>query len=92
MKCKDCYAKNGEEICLIGEKSRMLVCGHHGCDLQMRVVERRMGITKPITNADRIRAMTDEELAKHLYWWDNVPLHASSERWLEWLRQEVEDD
>ena len=40
------------------------------------------------TNADKIRAMTDEELAKHLYYWDNSPLHASEERWLDWLRQE----
>jgi len=44
---------------------------------------------RPLTNADRIRAMTDEELAKHLYWWDNSPLHASSERWLEWLKMET---
>lgn len=43
----------------------------------------------PITNADRIRSMTDEEMADHLYRWDNSPLHASRERWLEWLREEV---
>lgn len=54
MKCKDCYARNGEEICLIGKKSRMLVCGHYGCDLQARVVEKRIGIEKPQTNGDRI--------------------------------------
>jgi len=66
MKCKDCYARNGEDICLIGKKSRMLVCGHYGCDLQARVVERKMGIEKPFTNADRIRAMTDEELADEI--------------------------
>lgn len=45
-----------------------------------------------MTNADRIRAMTDEELAKHLYWWDNSPLHASLERWLEWLKAEAEGE
>lgn len=49
--------------------------------------------TAPITNADRIRAMTDEELA-HL-------LHSTEEhlftgnlwnykKWTEWLRQEAE--
>lgn len=54
MKCKDCYARNGEEICLMGKKSRMLVCGHYGCDLQARAVEKRMGIEKPQTNGDRI--------------------------------------
>lgn len=42
---------------------------------------------KPITNADRIRAMTDEELAE---WLDNntyrFPIHKD---WLKWLRQEA---
>lgn len=46
----------------------------------------------PVTNADRIRSMTDEELAKHLNYWDNSPLHASEERWLDWLKREVEND
>ena len=45
---------------------------------------------KPKTRADRLRAMTDVELAEHLSWWDNSPLHASSERWLDWLREEAE--
>ena len=49
-------------------------------------------IPKPTNNADRIRAMTDEELAEHLCRWDNSPLHASSERWLEWLKQEAEKE
>lgn len=46
---------------------------------------------KPKTNADRIRSMTDEELAK---WLDDVcnPYLDSIEtgRWLEWLKQEDE--
>ena len=46
---------------------------------------------KPQTNADRIRGMSDEELAEHLYRWDNSPLHASLERWLEWLKQEAKE-
>lgn len=48
--------------------------------------------TKPITNADRIRNMSDEELAKilhnaggNLYW-------SSEEFWLYWLKQEMEED
>ena len=65
MKCKDCRAKNGEEICLIGKKCRMLVCGHYGCDLQARIVEKRMGSIKPLTKADAIRTMTDEALAEY---------------------------
>lgn len=61
--------------------------------------------TKPITNADRIRAMTDEELAK-IYasasYCDTCPLRAACfsdvdackscyERFLEWLRSPVEE-
>lgn len=51
------------------------------------------------TNADRIRAMTDEELAEFLdcycvsaYW--ECPRHHEikcHECWLEWLKKEVED-
>lgn len=40
------------------------------------------------TNADRIRAMTDEKLADFL---DNVNYPYSYEEWLEWLKQEVSD-
>lgn len=46
---------------------------------------------KPITNADRIRAMSDEELAE---WLDNndsyFPTAYSRNRWLDWLKQEAE--
>ncbi len=49
---------------------------------------------KPITNADRIRAMSDEELALFIH---NVEAQAADtgradtvENWLEWLRQEAE--
>lgn len=57
---------------------------------------------KPHTNADRIRAMTDEELAEFLqknrggckalttksYVCDNTDCKAC---WLDWLKQEVEE-
>ena len=56
---------------------------------------------KPITNADRIRAMTDEELAE-LFWiradcklCPNKETHCSDDcrkHWLDWLRQEVSDE
>jgi len=55
---------------------------------------------KPITNADRIRSMTDEELAE--LWWERVdcgkcPVHRDcrmtgqecKELALDWLKQEV---
>ena len=43
-----------------------------------------------MTNADRIRAMTDEELAE---WLSASPrLHLfSAAGWLEWLKEEIED-
>lgn len=48
---------------------------------------------KPQTNADRIRAMSDEELAEYLYvktCEDGYPQFTSRNDWLEWLRQEAE--
>ena len=46
-------------------------------------------IPKPITNADRIRAMTDEKLATFLF---QSRIDKLSEReWLDWLKQEVSE-
>ena len=44
---------------------------------------------KPITNGDRIRAMSDEELAEWLA--KNDPECDPPEWWLNWLRQEVKE-
>ena len=54
---------------------------------------------KPMTNADRIRAMSDEELA---YWvmcpWDEPECQREHEQWdcmactLRWLQQPVKED
>lgn len=58
---------------------------------------------KPITNADRIRSMTDEELAKFCFLiTDDVASYyggdgyeskypVAPKAWLEWLRQEAND-
>ena len=46
---------------------------------------------KPITNADRIRAMSDEELMLWLYAYADGS-GKTREQWLEWLKEEVEDD
>ena len=50
---------------------------------------------KPITNADRIRAMTDEELADWV-WGVETAGRAYGPRgkkaWLDWLKQEVDSD
>jgi hypothetical protein len=53
--------------------------------------------TKPKTNADRIRAMTDEELAELYQKWTCPPCpreeHYSdcTSCWLSWLRSPVEE-
>lgn len=49
---------------------------------------------KPVTNADRIRATTDEELAKHLncQWKECKNLNDDCDKCLlNWLKQEVDD-
>ena len=56
--------------------------------------------TPPKTNADRIRSMTDEELAKYLAWlvddefppcceWEMYGDTIQINAWLEWLEDEV---
>ena len=53
------------------------------------------GCGKPITNADKIRAMTDEELAKKISGIESFALTCGGgwppEKWLDWLKQEVKD-
>lgn len=47
---------------------------------------------KPITNADRIRSMTDEELAEWLSCNSTGDGYGNSaEDWLDWLKQEAID-
>lgn len=47
------------------------------------------------TNADRIRAMTDEELAKKMSGLESFALTCGGgwppEKWLDWLKQEATD-
>lgn len=47
---------------------------------------------KPVktTNADRIRAMTDEELAEFLAWVDFGRNYPGDKTWLDWLKATVE--
>ncbi len=48
------------------------------------------------TNADRIRAMTDEELANKMSGLESFALTCGGgwppEKWLDWLKQEAEGD
>ena len=51
---------------------------------------------KPITNADRIRAMTDEELAEWIAGsvlnLTGGSLEMATEAWANWLKQEATDE
>lgn len=49
--------------------------------------------TPPKTNADRIRQMTDEEMAKWLEYISNALRHGvvDSQPWIEWLKEEAEE-
>lgn len=47
---------------------------------------------KVMTNADRIRAMTDEELAELLEEMTYDSMEHRAEYWLEWLKQPAEVD
>ena len=45
---------------------------------------------KPITNAERIRAMTDEELAEELWAWNQVCCYKwTKDKILKWLKEEA---
>ena len=46
----------------------------------------------PMTNADRIRAMSDEELAKFLAVTAGDKIGGMAKFWLEWLQQPEEED
>ena len=60
-------------------------CNHTDCPYR----------TEPITNADRIRSMSDEEfnyfLHKVTYGMDECPYEYGSEKALEWLQQPAEE-
>jgi hypothetical protein len=45
---------------------------------------------KPVTNADRIRSMTDEELADYLRYYSDSYARYDMD-WLDWLKQEAKD-
>lgn len=52
---------------------------------------------KPITNADRIRAMSDEELAEFMCdndnsWVTSMGRQLRYDNYLEWLKQPVKED
>ena len=60
--------------------------------LAQRIKPNFVSKRKPKTNADRIRAMTDEELARYLYTKtceDAYPQFENIPEWLDWLKEEA---
>ena len=63
-------------------------------------IEQRKGVCrmcngsgeKTMTNADRIRAMSDEELAEWMAECNAYKENADASQWLPWLKQPVEED
>ena len=102
MACKCYHAdKNflGEiGVCWGAKECESCSCGGDAakCDFYDYVRER---VKKPITNADKIRQMTDEELAAWLTFVEQRVLNrnpalerpATEKDWLDWLKQEVEE-
>ena len=46
--------------------------------------------TEPVTNADKIRAMSDEELAEWMAECNAYKENADASQWLPWLKQPAE--
>ena len=82
MNCSDCK-NNGTQICSV-------CCSYQGCPDRWE--------PKPQTNADRFRAMTDEELAKtisgdQIYPWcteEPCKYDSCTDCVLAWLKQEAD--
>lgn len=53
--------------------------------------KKEIGI-KPQTNADRIRAMSDEELAEWMAECNAYKENADASQWLPWLKQPAEEN
>ena len=77
MKCK--FEHDGD-CCNCGSQQYMCKCKPKIC-----------GSIVPITNADRIRAMSDEELAKWLEY-EGGGVCAEVCGWMNWLQQPAEAD
>jgi L-asparaginase II len=85
-KYRHCYSCHGEffTACINPQYSNIGTV-QYGQGVQKRI----------ITNADRIRAMSDEELAKKISGIESFALTCGGgwppEKWLDWLKQEVKD-
>ena len=84
--CKDCI------YCELTNSATMdMYCAYYKHNRPSTIYGCDKGKKKPNTNADRIRAMSDEELAELLhsqFVFSNSYL--PSKWWVDWLKQEVE--
>ena len=67
------------------------VCRNHGREITLGEEFKCNYIPVP-TNADRIRAMTDEELAEWMAECNAYGERAEASQWLPWLKQPAEGD
>lgn len=77
-KCRFCYQLHNKSWCDYIED---YVCDDSSCEYG----EFPEDYSEPQTNADRIRAMTDEELDEWL------EAHCYQYGWLDWLKQEAKE-
>lgn len=83
---------------MIYRENRCLECLKHGmCESEKSAERKGLFVTacsarktkpKPMTNADRIRVMTDEELAFYIF---NHPMWTDEKTLLEWLKSGVDN-
>ena len=94
-----------DAVCKMTGEATTWPCSAPGCPLYGDCLSEYAGSTKPMTNADRIRAMSDEELAEFLseeqyriadivfqqcgFGLEKKVIYA---RRLDWLQQPAEED
>ena len=96
MTCKDCV--------FASQPTTTMRCINHGINMSDNAVVCNEFKGRSQTNADRIRAMTDEELAEFMaknVGCNECPFFVTcrsapqdrecSDRWLDWLQQEVRE-
>ena len=96
-----------DAVCKMTGEATTWPCSAHGCPLYGDCLSEYVGNSKPMTNADRIRSMSDEELAEiftrysyeaHAKWYGpdqknywSMSVYAL-EAWLDWLQQPAEEE
>ena len=87
------YVQGGKEICAFCLHDYECEPGETICGATYKGFKwRGLGAYRPkiVTNADRIRSMTDEELAQFLG--DEPPYFATYKQYIDWLRKPIESE